>query len=105
MERNFKKDKGSKKEKKEDAEGENNAQAPQKLYEDEWRTDLTEDIRDAYVVLGYSEELGEAGKLSSVGNLEWDALTDDQREAANFVRYTKILWKVDVEFTTPMLSP
>ncbi len=73
--------------------------------EDEWWTDLPENIQDAYEALGYDEELWEEGEHSSIGDLEWDALTDEQREAAIFVGYDEDLWNADVEFTTPTILP
>ena len=82
-------------------------QTPEELYYGLDWAELSQDIKDAYSILGYNKNAWDNGIEVDTDNASWADLTPEQQEAALFIGYTEMIWCEidDNEISAPTYAP
>lgn len=67
-------------------------QTPSEMYYDEDWADLSQEVQDAYEILGYNEQLWDEGGVVFSDDYDWIELTPEMLEAAVLLGYTEEFW-------------
>eukprot|EP00588_Corethron_pennatum_P014035 CAMPEP_0194277800 /NCGR_PEP_ID=MMETSP0169-20130528/10013_1 /TAXON_ID=218684 /ORGANISM="Corethron pennatum, Strain L29A3" /LENGTH=812 /DNA_ID=CAMNT_0039021847 /DNA_START=29 /DNA_END=2467 /DNA_ORIENTATION=+ len=76
--------------------------SPIYCYFDKWWVDLSEEIQEAFTILGWDREMWNKGvNIPDTEEMLWDELTNKQKEAATVIGFTQESWDKRIVCASP----